>query len=306
MPIHVRDPWRFQYFEKVPCPDHVNVPIDDIDCWEWFAEHRKIYDKLNVAKTQNFACGTQLDHPKHFPVFAKPRVNLKGMGLNSCVVLNSSEFETVMQPDLIWTAFFEGPHISTDCAVVKGEVKWIRHATGEIWTDGMFKHWVIESAQNIELERYISTWVSQNLHGYTGMLNLETIGGKIIEAHLRFADQWCDLYGEGWVGAVVELYQSGNWQFKDDVRQDGYSVPLFARHGLMPSPPPLDLQNDIRSRAGISSLQITFHPQKAGEEHPMPPGGFRLCIVNCTDLEAGFQARRDLAKAFEGVEVILP
>ena len=33
--------------------------------------------------------------------------------------------------------------------------------------------------------------------GYTGMVNFETIGGRIIEAHLRFADQWPDLYGGG-------------------------------------------------------------------------------------------------------------
>ena len=56
-------------------------------------------------------------------------------------------------------------------------------------------------------------------------------GGTIIEAHLRFADQWCDLYGEGWAQALVRLYTEGRWQFGDDARRDGYSVPLFARHG---------------------------------------------------------------------------
>ena len=35
------------------------------------------------------------------------------------------------------------------------------------------------------------------------MMNFETIGGKIIEAHLRFADQWCDLNGKGWIEAMV-------------------------------------------------------------------------------------------------------
>jgi hypothetical protein len=32
------------------------------------------------------------------------------------------------------------------------------------------------------------------------MVNLETIGGRIIEVHLRFADQWPDLYGARWTG----------------------------------------------------------------------------------------------------------
>ena len=50
-------------------------------------------------------------------------------------------------------------------------------------------------------------WVQRNLAGYTGMLNLETIGATIIEAHLRFSDQWPDLYGPGWVDALVGLYE---------------------------------------------------------------------------------------------------
>jgi hypothetical protein len=47
-----------------------------------------------------------------------------------------------------------------------------------------------------------------HLPGYT-ILNIETIGGRIIEAHLRFADQWPDLYGAGWVAAVIALYATG-------------------------------------------------------------------------------------------------
>jgi hypothetical protein len=45
--------------------------------------------------------------------------------------------------------------------------------------------------------------------GYTGMLNFETIDARIIEVHMRFADQWPDLYGEGWVEALIGLY-AGN------------------------------------------------------------------------------------------------
>ena len=37
-----------------------------------------------------------------------------------------------------------------------------------------------------EIERRCGAWIGKNLGGYTGMLNLETIGGVIIEVHLRF------------------------------------------------------------------------------------------------------------------------
>ena len=40
----------------------------------------------------------------------------------------------------------------------------------------------------------------------------------------------------------------------------------------------------------VSSLQITFYDNKDAVDHPMPPGGFRVGIVNAWDLQAGFAA----------------
>ena len=41
---------------------------------------------------------------------------------------------------------------------------------------------------------------------------------------------------------------------------------------------------------GVSSVQITFHEDRAPEHHAMPPGGFRLAIVNAHSLAAGHAA----------------
>jgi hypothetical protein len=51
-------------------------------------------------------------------------------------------------------------------------------------------------------------------------------------------------------------------------------------------------------QTGISSVQVTFDPEKPPAEHAMPPGGFRLAVVNCWDLEAGRAARDSLREAF--------
>jgi hypothetical protein len=306
MPFHVRDPWRVQYFEQVPCPDHVSIPIDDIDCWDWFPDCRPIYDKLHVAESQKVACGTMENLPPGFPVFAKPRINLKGMGLGSRLLHTELDFRTFMTPEMMWMEVFKGPHVSTDCAVVKGNVAWIRHATGIVWTEGMFKHWIVHAETERELARYLAEWVRQELPGYTGMVNLETIGGRIIEAQIRFADQWCDLYGRPWLDAVVRLYEQGLWTLVDEARRVGYSIPLFARHGHMPKHPSESAQAAILAMSDVSSLQITFHENRPAEDHPMPPGGFRLGLVNGWDLAAGLAARRELAKAFDGVDVLLP
>ena len=51
-----------------------------------------------------------------------------------------------------------------------------------------------------------------------------------------------------------------------------------------------------------ASVQITFHEDKAPERHSMPPGGFRVAIVNAFDLEQGEAAREALRKHFLGAE----
>ena len=188
--------------------------------------------------------------------------------------------------------------MSSDCAVEDGKVIWCRHATGVPWADGMFRYWTVHANPLPELGERLTAWVARHMSGYTGMMNFETIGGTIIEAHLRFADQWCDLYGKGWVEALVTLYAEGRWTFADDDRRTGYSVPLFAREGAALRHPPAELQAEIRAMPQVKSLQITFHETRPADEHAMPPGGFRLGVINATDLTAAMPARRRLAEAW--------
>ena len=60
----------------------------------------------------------------------------------------------------------------------------------------------------------------------------------------------------------------------------------------------MPIVRDIERRPGISSVQITFHEELAPHRHAMPPGGFRVAIVNCWDREAGNTARAELRRHF--------
>jgi hypothetical protein len=201
----------------------------------------------------------------------------------------------------MWSILLEGDHVSSDVAVVDGDPHWWRHARGFASGAGTFDYWEVRAEPEPEIEDWCGRWCREHLRGYTGMLNLETIGGRIIEAHLRFADQWPDLYGTGWVEALIGLYARGVWQFDDGARRTGYSVVLFVPHRSRYRHPPLSLQQEVRHLADVSSLQITFHEDLSPDRHAMPPGGFRVAIVNCWTLAAGRAARDLLRRHFEAI-----
>lgn len=305
MPICEADPWRVQYFEGVPCPDGVNIPTEDGDAWRWYPEYKWVYNKLAVAESQDLACAPHGIDPESFPVFSKPIYNMRGMGAGSGVLRTSKEYKHRQRPGHYWMQMLEGEHVSTDVAVVGGEVKWQRHSVGEPLEGGMFDYWTVLAATKPAIERYLANWVKKHMSAYTGMLNFETINAVIIEVHMRFADQWPDLYGKGWVEALVNLYAENAWEFDDRDRADGYSVVLFGTHGVQYRHPPAELVERLRATDGVSSVQITFHEDRPPASHSMPPGGFRLAIVNTPDLELGRKVRQELALSFWSTQQLL-
>ena len=296
MPICEADPWRLQYFADIPCPPDVMIPTEDADCWSWYPRFRWVYDKIAVAHSQGLAAAPHAVMPETFPVFSKPITNLRGMGVGSRVIADKAAYTASLTPGHMWMTLLHGEHISTDVAMADGRPRWWRHSTGHPGPGGTFDYWTIHAAARPALEAACGAWAERHLAGYTGMLNLETIGGRIIETHLRFADQWPDLYGAGWVEAVIRLYHTGEWRFADAARADGYSLVLFGPHGRRYRHPPAALGNAIRHMPGLSSLQITFHQDRPPETHAMPPGGFRLAIVNAWDLTAARAVRAALAR----------
>lgn len=231
---------------------------------------------------------------------------MRGMGAGSRVFRTLKEYKHGQRPGHMWMALLDGEHVSTDVAVLDGKPVWWRHATGVPLAGGMFDQWVVWAERRPEIEDFCGKWIEANLSGYTGMVNLETIGGSIIEAHLRFADQWPDLYGKGWVEALVALYARRQWTYPDDYRRTGYSVVLFGAHGVKYHHPPKTLIEGLLETPGVTSIQITFHDDRPAAAHSMPPGGFRLAIVNGFDLEAQRGAREQLALSYWSTQQLLP
>jgi hypothetical protein len=298
MPIREADPWRLQYFNDVFCPADVDIPTEDSDAWTWNPKHRWVYDKIAIAQSQGLPAGPHGVTPPFFPVFSKPIVNLRGMGIGSRIMSDEADYRRHSTPGHMWMPLLEGKHVSSDVAVADGAPRWWRHVTGKPAGEGTFDLWTVHAEADPAIEKRCGDWIQKHLAGYTGMLNLETIDGTIIEAHLRFSDQWPDLYGAGWVEALVRFYQTRKWEYSDRNRRDGFSVVLFGPKDRRYRHPPRALVEKILRMPEISSVQVTFHEERSLESHAMPPGGFRLAIVNAWDLQAGENAREKLRSFF--------
>lgn len=298
MPICEADPWRLQYFENIPCPENVRVPTEDPDAYLWYPEFKWVYNKLLIAESQGLICGPHGVEPPEFPVFSKPIMNMRGMGMGSKVLKNHSEYKRLRRPGHMWMKLLQGDHVSTDVAVVNGDPVWWCHARGIELPKGMFDYWIVEADLREDIIAYCSNWIKKHLAHYSGMLNIETIDSRIIEIHLRFADQWPDLYGAHWVESVIDLYQNQHWRFENRNRREGYSVVLFGSHGVQYHHPKQEILDAIVRQPFVTSVQITFHEDWPLEFHAMPPGGFRLAIINGYDLEKLKQIRQELALEF--------
>ena len=109
----------------------------------------------------------------------------------------------------------------------------------------------------------------------------------------------CFCYVKDTVEALVRLYAQARWDYADNERRTGYSVVLFMPHGRCYRHPSPALQREVAAMPAVSSLQITFHENVDPARHAMPPGGFRVAIVNCWDRAAGEAARALLRSHFE-------
>ncbi len=91
MPFCEADPWRLQYFEGVACPPDVRIPTEDPDAYEWYPQHRWIYDKLRCVPRRACTWRSARGRAAAFPVFSKPITNLRGMGVGSRVLADRAK-----------------------------------------------------------------------------------------------------------------------------------------------------------------------------------------------------------------------
>ncbi len=293
--------WRKAYFEKFGFPDTAAVPTDDADAYRLNPDHHWLFNKLHLAELQGLRAGPFGVLPTLEPLFAKPIYNLSGMSVGARKFETIDEFESTLRPGMMWCEFLEGPHYSVDCIAVQGEMPWICITRGYPLAKGTWDYWHVNMPAAPEVEAHLRDFIARHLGDYTGALNFEVIGTKIIEAHPRIAVQWVDLYGDGFVRALHHLHETGHWEYEPE-DPSGYSVVAFAPPAYYPPPAP-ELWEQWNATEGVTYMQLpSYAPDGTFKTLGMPEGGMRLIVINTRTLEPAMALREDLVAHYLGSE----
>ena len=158
--------------------------MDDKDVWEFIeSEDLWIYDKLILAKRLGYLCGPAgVSPPKTNEYIIRPCVNFRMMGRGAKIVHLSENAHHDIPDGYFWCEVFKGRHLSFD----------FHHGKQVLAVEGFrnserldrFSKW-----QRCEDVLTLPDFLVTISNKYE-WLNVECIGDKIIEVHLRYNDDF--------------------------------------------------------------------------------------------------------------------
>tara|TARA_R100001163_G_C5068018_1_gene207695 strand:- start:932 stop:1978 length:1047 start_codon:yes stop_codon:yes gene_type:complete len=231
--------------KRVPSAITVKIPFNDLQAWAEFKSWRFVYDRQYLAEMQGLYNAVMPIEPLNddkYPVILKPAINLYGMGHCSHLIMNKNDFHEKWGHTGFWSEYLRGPHYSYDLVLVNGKISWwncfqghymgsnnmddINNSNSNSKNLNSSMHGVFNSWENLGqrmLPNSIFALVKKirckYRHkrqgpvpncGFYGCINIECIGDKIIEAHLRMGDidQFED---DNLMDAIVRVYCRRGW-----------------------------------------------------------------------------------------------
>ena len=142
--------------------NELDIPRDDIDCWERYPKHRWVYDVSRVLDSQNI---------KWSPFKTNELENIIAN-----MYLESAD-SVAYVPGWIYISNPIGKQILSEVYIIKGEIKHIRY------TDNITKAQLTDNVGDVELR--ISAFVTMHFQKFTGVISVETIGNDIYSIRLK-------------------------------------------------------------------------------------------------------------------------
>lgn len=154
----------------------------DEEAWMKYPFHREWFNKLWVSEKFGYSCGPAgIEVPKSGTYVVRPIYNLYGMGASASFQYLTKEDKDSLTPGHFWCEMFEGDHLSVELKWDK--THWSPHSIfqGHHANDRelfRFSKW-----SKVERDVIIPTLLNKLWD--CGSINVEMIGDKIIEVHLR-------------------------------------------------------------------------------------------------------------------------
>ena len=277
------EPWVEQYFKNIETSDKIIISCGDYDAWKRYPEFNWVYNKLELCRTQDIEAAPHGVVPSFEPIFSKPIINLHGMGLDAKKIFSWEEKE--YRAGHFWMPVLNGTHLSVNMAIENGLSKWT-YPMIVTHDDDNYKikfEYLKDTKEYDKILDKVRLWVKKNLESYIGIINIEIIGDKIIECHLRMNTQVIDLYGgDEWLTRVDELYDVKSWNPDKNIKYNtGYSYVLRKDTGCTYKIDDKEKLEELKGR--VSSIQLILNG--VVKENIVSNYNRKIAIVNGYDSE---------------------
>jgi len=263
--------WEGEYVEDLVSKGC--IAWTDEEAYNRYKDINWIYDKYRLSqhlKQQVYLL--DVNDPSEWPVIVKPRTNFEGMGKGAYKAYN--KFDIKERKDTIAQPFYEGQHLSTDFAVFNGIIVDKYSFICQKDSNGSFT--LFQSANKFNVRAY--NFVSSLGLDY-GIVNVETIGGNIIEAHLRPSVQFYDISG-GLVERFLINYYNRSKTYKPSPFRKTYSRVIRQKHDGKPN-----FKEKLTLPLGVSSVQLCWYDGYYLSESAQDEYSYRVIVVNGTNLK---------------------
>tara|TARA_B100001093_G_scaffold351644_1_gene336148 strand:- start:87 stop:926 length:840 start_codon:yes stop_codon:yes gene_type:complete len=269
------------------CPKDIKIPINDFQAYKMFESMNHVYNKKWIAESQDVLCGEKT--PSKYPVIVRPIINLYGMGKGTYYLTKNKSLDK----NYFWTEILKGNHISLDVFYNKhGIQKTIafRGYPGKLFT---FLCW--EYLPNYAVPDNIIDWIKINMKCYKGVFNIEIIGNKIIECHLRMGDL-NQFQSEKLTNEVIKCYK--NMKISRVNLPKIYLIPIFVEKNHYKKLKKEDIWYCSRiTNTRDIVLNYFIDPPPSNTSNPI--GGDRICNLTVTDVRKGFILKKAIVKYFK-------
>ena len=281
------------------------IPYFDKIAYDKYKKHKKVYDKLWIAESQNMKCGKiddLVENPDEisklpFPIFIKPRWGHKSASSKGCYkIKDKNELKKHLhKKNVIWSSFVDATEGMTDYIVKEGDiVHQITYNYSEK-QNGFSDDWKYISKENKPPD-YVTEWVNKNIKGFNGVVNVQYRGPSIIEVGLRLArggSYITSTQNEPLIKNINNVVDLKEWDYNLEKEIDYLPFYAFKCHTFMPILflfPQYFIDNFIVNNGGNSFYEYYFEP--TGKN------GMVFFQFFHNDFETGMKAKKDMETKF--------